>query len=74
MYDLPSSAPNFSCTDAAKRALIARRSGYSGRFYSGYIPAPDDEPDAFVFTAEAAKASGIKVIREYRILNPAMHP
>ena len=58
----------------AKRALIARRNGYFGRALSGYMPAPDTEPDAFIFTAEAAKASGIKIIREYRILNPAMHP
>ena len=31
---------------------------------------PYEEPDAFVFTRDAVRASGLKVVRVYRIVNP----
>ena len=53
--------------DEAMRPLIARRNYYTFADLTGH---PPGVPDAFVFTAEAAKVSGLKVLRTYTLLNP----
>jgi hypothetical protein len=45
------------------RSMIARR--------WGYLPGLQlFRPDAFIFTSAAVKASGLEVVRTYRLLNP----
>lgn len=47
--------------------MIARRWGY---FMAAQAGLRMDVPDAFIFTPEAVRASGLKIVRTYRIINP----
>lgn len=59
VHDVPP-LPWFSCSDPAKRPLVARRRNYA--------PTADVASDAFIFTREAVLASGLKVVRSYRLI------
>ena len=62
VYDVPA-LPWFRCSDPIKRPLIARRRGYDDK-----VPTTAGlASDAFIFTKEAVLASGLKVVRTYRL-------
>lgn len=65
-YDLPSTARDFVPPPRGdpRDALVARRVGYAVPRLFGCV---GDGPDAFVFTAAAAAACGLAVVREFRL-------
>ena len=57
-------------SDAALREKVARRTNYIMPAINGAAEI-DGLPDAYAFTREAARAAGLRVVRTYRLLNPA---